>query len=945
MKHNKILISFLHFIILSYNLFKSFQTNSQSYSYSPDYLIENITNIFLQNYSSSISINAKEILFSNEANLTYNYSHFLVTSKYGNISIISQNKSIITFDFKKKMHETNIEQTSIINEDKVVLAFEGKLFIVNNNLELQNFEEFTTPISELVEMTPFSLWFMPEYYFLSTKNYSIIKIIKSNSNKYNFDIDINLIVFIDYTLICLKDKEQVWNATVTNVYFLGKDDQNNIKNKRIEIDELMLIYENNEILEKNIKDIVGSKYNDILSIHAYDKDKKKYVKIYDFNTYNHIVQNNTLNNIEDKKNILSGSYLEKYKQSHYNLIYIVFLIILIILCILSIIFYDYISKFIYHVFGNQIHLSKNPTIKSIIINEKEHINISNRIGSDEIIFQHIRNIFMGNNNSNKNDNNNNSNELIERKKTIDFESSKKTLEIIGINPENDNKNMLKSLRKNLNISKSKKSFSDKNIKRFKEIKKSLNISSFSNSNTELNEVPPKNNEKNQHNSEKKYKIELLNKKKEMSSPSSSLTRLEKDFKDITLIKKSNIWIILKARHKIDEETYAIKIMKLSNPNDEQSVISEAKNMTKIHTKHIIEYITCWFDKSLGRYEYFFGEDNNDNESFSQSNENEEKNFSSSKTNKKVFKEDSNFTHQISQDQAKEDHYIKQLYEKSSFSDNEYFVNKKKLINLENKFYQKKNNEENKFKYTSKNSCLDDSLIESKINQKDINLNMYFFIQMEYCQGLNLSEYINNNIKNGINNKIIYLFTYQIIKSLAKIHENKIVHRGIDPENIFVINESQIKIGGFSSAKEIKSTIHIKKVNKKKKIIYSQSSMNLGNLENNLQDQDVDKETFGHSLYLSPEQEQGFQVTKKSDIYSAGLIIYTMCECLEKSKRQKSIIDLKKKKIVSEKFKNLYDIQYKMILKMIEDDPENRPNCDILLNSEEMKKWKSSLDDN
>ena len=943
MKHNKKIISFLHFIILSYNLFKSFQTNSKLYSYSPDYFIENITNIFLQNYSSSISINAKEILFSNETNLPSNYSHFLVTSKYGNISIISENKSMFTFDFKKKMHETNIEQTSIINEDKVVLAFEGKLFIVNNNLEVQNFEEFTTPISELVEMTPFSLWFMPEYYFMSTKNYSIIKIINNNSNKFNFDIDINLIVFIDYTLICLKDKEQVWNATITNAYFLGKNDDNNIKNKKIEIDELMLIYENNEILEKNIKNIVGSKYNDILSIHGYDKVKKKYVKIYDFNTFNHIVQNNTLNNIEEKSNIINGSeYVEKYEQNHYNFIYIGSMIILIILCIISLIFYDYISKIIYYIFGKQLHLSKNPIENNIIINKKEDINISNKNGADEMKFQKIKNIFMDNNNSKINDN---SNDLIERKKTIDFDASTKSLEIIGIIPENENKNMLKSLRKNLNIIKSKKSFSDKNIKRFKEIKKSLNISSFSNSNTELNEVPQKNNEKSQYNSEKKYDKDLLNIKKEMSSPSSSLTRLEKDFKDITLIKKSNIGIILKARHKIDEEIYAIKIMKLSNPNDEQSVISEAKNMTKIHTKHIIEYITCWFDKSLGKYEYFFG-DENDNESFSQSIENEEKNFSSSKTNKKVYKEDNNFTHQISQDQAKEDHYIKQLYEKSSFSDNEYFVNKKKLFNLENKFYQKKSNEENKFKYTNRNNCLDDSLLESKISQKDIpNLNMFFFIQMEYCQGLNLSEYINNNIKNGINNKIIYLFTYQIIKSLAKIHENKIVHRGINPENIFVINESQIKIGGFSSAKEIKSTIHIKKVNKNKKIIYSQSTGNLGDLTNNLQENDFDKENFGHSLYLSPEQEQGYQVTKKSDIYSAGLIIYTMCECLEKSKRQKSIIDLKKKKIVSEEFKKLYDIQYKLILKMIEDDPENRPNCDILLNSEEMKKWKNSLDDN
>ena len=944
MKHNRQLISFLHFIILSYNLFKSFQTNSKSYSYSPDYLIENLTNIFLQNYSSSISINAKEILFSNETNLSFNYSHFLVTSKYGNISIISENKNMFTFDFKKKMHETNIEQTNIINEDKVVLAFEGKLFIVNNNLEVQNFEEFTTPISELVEMTPFSLWFMPEYYFLSTKSYSIIKIINNNSNKCNYDIDINLIVFIDYTLICLKDKEQVWNATITNAYFLGKNDENNIKNKKIEIDELMLIYESNEMLEKNIKNIVGSKYNDILSIHGYDKVKKKYVKIYDFNTFNHIVQNNSLNNIEEKNNIINGSeYVEKYEQSHYNFIYMVSLFFIIILCITSLIFYDYISKFIYYIFGNQMHLCKNLIIDKTIIKEKENNNVSNQNESNENIFQHIRNIFNGNNYSKMNDNNNN--DLIKRKKTIDFKASKKNLEIIGINPENDNKNMLKSMRQNLSIIKSKKSFSDKNIKRFKEIKKSLNISSFSNSNTELNEVPPENNEKNKNNSEKKTNKDLLNLKKDISSPSSSLTRLEKDFKDITLIKKSNIGIILKARHKIDEETYAIKIMRLSNPNDEQSVISEAKNMTKIHTKHIIEYITCWFDKSLGKYEYFFGEEN-DNESFSQSNEIEEKNFSSSKTNKKVYKEDNNFTHQISQEQAKEDHYIKQLYEKSSFSDNEYFVNKKKLINLENKFYQKKNNEENKFKYKNKNSCLDDSLIESKINQKDIpNLNMYFFIQMEYCQGLNLSEYINNNIKTGINSKIIYLFTYQIIKSLAKIHENKIVHRGINPENIFVINESQIKIGGFSSAKESKSSLHIKKVNKKKKIIYSQSTGNLGDFVHNIQENDFDNENFEYSLYLSPEQEQGYQVTKKSDIYSAGLIIYTMCECLEKNKRHKSIMDLKKKKIVSEKFKNIYDIQYKLILKMIEDDPENRPNCDILLNSEEMKKWKNSLDDN
>ena len=56
--------------------------------------------------------------------------------------------------------------------------------------------------------------------------------------------------------------------------------------------------------------------------------------------------------------------------------------------------------------------------------------------------------------------------------------------------------------------------------------------------------------------------------------------------------------MLKARHRIDEEIYAIKIIRLEYPN-EQNVVKEAKTMTKIHSKHIVEYKTCWFDTSLG----------------------------------------------------------------------------------------------------------------------------------------------------------------------------------------------------------------------------------------------------------------------------------------------------------------------------------------------------------
>ena len=349
MKYKKYLFCFLHFIIFTYNSFFSSPLKSIDYLHSPNYYILNLSNIFLYNYSSSILITTKELPFSNEINFLTNYSYFIATSKSGNISFISNNKNIFAIDFEKKMFETYIDQTNIINEDKVVLAFEGKLFIVKNNLEIQNFEEFTTPIRELVDMTPFSLWFMPDYYFLSNKKISIIKINSNIDNKYNTIIELNTVVFVDYTLVCLKEKEQVWNTTITNIYFLNENEENEIKSKKIKIDELMLIYENSEKLENTIKSIFGYNLTDILYIHGYDKIKKKYVKIYDFNTFSLIVQNNMVNNIDEQNNkyILNGIQYKNniFKQYDYFdfLIYYSIIVFLIFWTIIFI-FHNIIIK-------------------------------------------------------------------------------------------------------------------------------------------------------------------------------------------------------------------------------------------------------------------------------------------------------------------------------------------------------------------------------------------------------------------------------------------------------------------------------------------------------------------------------------------------------------------------------------------------------------------------
>lgn len=213
--------------------------------------------------------------------------------------------------------------------------------------------------------------------------------------------------------------------------------------------------------------------------------------------------------------------------------------------------------------------------------------------------------------------------------------------------------------------------------------------------------------------------------------------------------------------------------------------------------------------------------------------------------------------------------------------------------------------------------------------------------MEYCQEMTLAQYIQNNSNNKIKNKVIYTFTYQLIKSLAKIHAKNIIHANINPENIFVINEESIKIGDFSSAKDIELKFK-KNLNNCNKVL-SQSYQNIMEINDN---EEIETNHREGSLYSSPEQKKGSGISKKSDIYSVGLVLYEMCECFnDDDKRNKKIKYLKKYKTFEDKFQKDYELQCNLILQMIEDDEDKRPSCEELLESKEMQTWKSSISEN
>ncbi|MFA3783603.1 serine/threonine-protein kinase [Melioribacteraceae bacterium 4301-Me] len=120
---------------------------------------------------------------------------------------------------------------------------------------------------------------------------------------------------------------------------------------------------------------------------------------------------------------------------------------------------------------------------------------------------------------------------------------------------------------------------------------------------------------------------------------------------------------------------------------------------------------------------------------------------------------------------------------------------------------------------------------------------YFYISFEYFEGQSLRNLLK---KNELTLQQKEQLTIQLFKGLDYAHNNKIIHRDIKPENIFVNTNYHLKIGDFGLALSAEDTL----VTQPYSIV-------------------------GTPSYMSPEQIRGEKLTHKSDLFSAGLVIFEM----------------------------------------------------------------------
>ncbi|KAG2391843.1 hypothetical protein C9374_013328 [Naegleria lovaniensis] len=404
-------------------------------------------------------------------------------------------------------------------------------------------------------------------------------------------------------------------------------------------------------------------------------------------------------------------------------------------------------------------------------------------------------------------------------------------------------------------------------------------------------------------------------------------RLEADYCHFQKLGKSKPYSsIIKATHRIDGRTYAIKKVHFHFKNTLELehvysyVVNEITALAKLDHENVIRFYAAWFEPSREH-------------ECSQQKENE---FTTSD----LSHEDAsplvwNDTHIHNMDLLEHDFLKKSPQTLSSRLTNsiQFESPKARPIDIHcknntsspppNMSYLEFALERKKTPNTTKKTYIDTETQNITSSVKSIlhemfNVNNHFemvlYIVMQLCEGTTLEDWLSEKKKNKKLHHLqeaLRLFK-QILKGVCHIHAHGLVHKNLKPNNIFVLSNGVIKIADFGLAKYLQECLlsHCKDGSNRKKS--SQHSAEQS------------------SLYSSPEQIFNSKFDQKGDIFSLGVILFELIapSFITTTERVHVLTQLRKKEFPEEMIKNFpREIE---IVKQCLEKPNNRPTAQELL---------------
>jgi len=191
---------------------------------------------------------------------------------------------------------------------------------------------------------------------------------------------------------------------------------------------------------------------------------------------------------------------------------------------------------------------------------------------------------------------------------------------------------------------------------------------------------------------------------------------------------------------------------------------------------------------------------------------------------------------------------------------------------------------------------DDEVSRSAVTNEEEEGSLELFIAMEYCP-LTLRKAIEAGLHDTSN-----LF-YQLVKGVHYIHSKGMMHRDLNPNNVFLNKDGNIKIGDFGC------------------------STRSGN--------DSSREV-GTSFYRAPEIDLE-EYDNRVDIYSLGMIFFEMLYKMNTQMERHEVLQALRKSVFPAGFEECHPIETQLIKQMLAPNPENRVSTVFLLSALKRKK--------
>uniref|UniRef100_A0A8C1UD44 non-specific serine/threonine protein kinase n=1 Tax=Cyprinus carpio TaxID=7962 RepID=A0A8C1UD44_CYPCA len=178
------------------------------------------------------------------------------------------------------------------------------------------------------------------------------------------------------------------------------------------------------------------------------------------------------------------------------------------------------------------------------------------------------------------------------------------------------------------------------------------------------------------------------------------------------------------------------------------------------------------------------------------------------------------------------------------------------------------------------------------------------IELEYCNGGNLYDKINQQKGELFKEEVVVWYLYQIAAAVAHIHKAGVLHRDIKTLNIFLTKTNLIKLGDYGLAKKLGSE-------------YSMA-----------------ESCVGTPYYMSPELCQGVKYNFKSDIWAMGCVLFellTLTRTFDATNPLNLCVKIVQGNWTMEINSDVYTSDLiKLVYECLDQDPEKRPTAEQIL---------------